>query len=274
MEEIMSIKLVAIDLDGTLLTSQNEVSKENKAAIQKAKEAGVKVVLVTGRPLKGMLHILEECNLLEEGDIGLTYNGGLVQWTHSGETLRQITHPKEDVLDIYTLSEDLELPCNFIDLDTVHEPRYPVDKVSLYPSIMTALPAKEVDVKDLPEDFPINKVVFSWHAEELDEKIPLIPEIYHEKYTIFKSRKNLLEILPKSVDKGKGLHLLSEILSIPVEEMMAIGDEENDLAMVQAAGIGVAMGNATQIVKDAAQVITKTNDEHGVAYAIEKYVLN
>ena len=80
----MSIKLVAIDLDGTLLNSDHEVSEENKEAIRKAKEQGVKIVLVTGRPLKAMLHILEACNLTEPGDIALTYNGGLVpvSYTH------------------------------------------------------------------------------------------------------------------------------------------------------------------------------------------------
>ena len=94
MEEYMSIKLVAIDLDGTLLNSNHEVSDENKEAIRKAKEQGVKVVLVTGRPLKAMLHILKECNLTEAGDIALTYNGGLVQWTQTGESIRQITFKK------------------------------------------------------------------------------------------------------------------------------------------------------------------------------------
>jgi len=89
-----------------------------------------------------------------------------------------------------------------------------------------------------------------------------------------KSRDNLLEVLPKTVDKGKGLILLSELLDISLDEMMAIGDQENDLAMVQTAGTGVAMANATDIVKDAAQIVTKSNDEHGVAYAIEEYVLN
>ncbi|GAB2492862.1 hypothetical protein GCM10008929_16590 [Alkalibacterium psychrotolerans] len=89
-----------------------------------------------------------------------------------------------------------------------------------------------------------------------------------------KSRDNLLEILPKSVDKGKGLIQLGELLDIGLDEMMAIGDQENDLAMVQTAGTGVAMANATDTVKEAAQVITKSNDEHGVAYAIEQYVLN
>lgn len=270
----MSIKLVAIDLDGTLLNSQREVSAQNKAAILKAKEQGVKVVLVTGRPLKGMLHILEECQLTEEGDIGLTYNGGLVQWTQTGETLSQITHDREDAIDVFKLSQDLDLPVNFIDLDTVYEPPYPKGKPSQYSKHMKALPYKPVDMVDLPDPFPINKIVMCWHEDELDEKIKDIPSIYHERYTIMKSRDNLLEILPKSVDKGKGLIQLGELLDIGLDEMMAIGDQENDLAMVQTAGTGVAMANATDRVKEAAQVITKSNDEHGVAYAIEQYVLN
>ncbi|GEK91208.1 Cof-type HAD-IIB family hydrolase [Alkalibacterium kapii] len=270
----MSIKLVAIDLDGTLLNSNHEVSFENKEAIRKAKEQGVKVVLVTGRPLKAMLHILEACNLTDAGDIALTYNGGLVQWTQSGETLNQIVFQKDESIDIYKLSQDLGLPCNFIDLNTVYEPPYPKGKPSRYPEVMHALPFEPIDMTDLPEEFPINKIVYCWDQEELDEKIKEIPNIYRERYNLIKSRPNLLEFMPKSIDKGKGLELLSEILDISVDDMMAIGDQENDLAMVQRAGTGVAMENAVPIVKDAAQIITKTNDAHGVAYAIEKYVLN
>lgn len=270
----MSIKLVAIDLDGTLLNSQRQVSEENKRAIQKAKAQGVKVVLVTGRPLKGMLSVLEDCGLTEEGDLGLTYNGGLVQWTQTGETLSQITHSKTDVLDVYKLSQKLDLPCNFIDLDTVYEPPYPKDKPSQYSRHMKALPYEPVDMTDLPDPFPINKIVMCWDQEELDQKVQEIPDTYRERYTIMKSRDNLLEVLPKAVDKGKGLKLLSELLDIALDEMMAIGDQENDLAMVQTAGIGVAMSNALDSVKENAQFITRSNDEHGVAYAIERYVLN
>ncbi|WP_423189291.1 Cof-type HAD-IIB family hydrolase [Alkalibacterium sp. f15] len=270
----MSIKLVAIDLDGTLLNSKHEVSEENKQAIRKAKEQGVKIVLVTGRPLKAMLHILEACNLTEPGDIALTYNGGLVQWTETGESIRQITFQKEDALDIYQLSQDLELPCNFIDLDVVHAPPYPIGKPSLYPEVMHALPFEPINMMDLPELFPVNKIVYCWHQEELDQKIKEIPAIYRERYNLIKSRPQLLEFMPKSIDKGKGLDLLSEILDIKVSDMMAIGDQENDLAMVLRAGTGVAMENAIDLVKDAAQIVTKTNDQHGVGYAIEKYVLN
>ena len=270
----MSIKLVAIDLDGTLLNSDHQVSEENKEAIRKAKAQDVKIVLVTGRPLKAMLHILEDCGLTEAGDIALTYNGGLVQWTQTGESIREITFPKEDALDIYQLSQELGLPCNFIDLDVVHAPPYPEGKPSMYPEVMHALPFEPIDMNDLPEDFTVNKIVYCWRQEELDQKITEIPDIYRERYNLIKSRPTLLEFMPKSIDKGKGLDLLSEILDIEVADMMAIGDQENDLAMVQRAGTGVAMENAIDLVKEAAQIVTKSNVEHGVAYAIEKYVLN
>lgn len=269
----MAIKLVAIDLDGTLLNSKRTISTENKEAIQAAKEAGVKVVLCTGRPLKGMTHILEECNLLEEGDLGITYNGGLVQWTHTGETLSQIVHSKTDVLKAYELSQQLAMPLNLIDLNTVHEPPYPEGRPSLYSTIMNALPFKEIDVEQLPDSLAINKMVMCWNQEELDQAILAIPDSYHKQFTIMKSRSNLLEILPKMVDKGKGLAMLAEKLELTKEEIMGIGDQQNDLAMVEYAGFGVAMGNATDQVKKAAQFITKSNDEDGVAYAINKFVL-
>lgn len=271
---MLAIKLVAIDLDGTLLNTKHEVSLSNKKAILEAKNAGVKVVLCTGRPLKGMTHILAECNLLEEGDLGITYNGGLIQWTRSGDTLSQITHTKEDVLSAYRLSQEMKMPINFIDLETVYEPSYPQNRESLYPTIMKALPFKPIDIDTLPEFFAINKMVMCWHADDLNEAIAKIPAEYHERFTIMKSQPILLEILPKSVDKGKGLAMLAEQLDLTVDEIMALGDEENDLAMVKYAGLGVAMGNATDEVKRSAQFVTKSNDEDGVAYAINKFVLN
>ncbi|GEL66309.1 Cof-type HAD-IIB family hydrolase [Marinilactibacillus psychrotolerans] len=270
----MGIKLVALDLDGTLLNKEKEVSKENRQAIQRAKEAGVKVVLCTGRPLKAILHILEACNLLEEGDLGITYNGGLIQWTQTGESLSQITMSKEEVLEIYELSKELDVPCNFIDLNTVYEPAYPKGKNSLYPTIMDILAFKPINTASLPDSTAMNKLIFCWHEYELDEAIRKIPDEFHERYTIMKSRPNLLEILPKTVDKGKGLALLAKELKLDVSEIMAIGDQENDLAMIQYAGIGVAMENATEEVKQHADLVTKSNVDHGVAYAIEQYVLN
>ncbi|MGB6177785.1 sugar-phosphatase [Carnobacterium sp.] len=267
------IKLIAIDLDGTLLTKDREISDENKNAIKEAKKQGIKVVLCTGRPLLGMVQYLEELNLREQGDYGITYNGGLVQKTDTGEILSQKTLSRKDTLELYKLSQNVNIPCNFIDLEKVYEPPYPIGRDSLYATIMTALPFVPVIPEDLVDDTAINKVVFCYEEETLDEAIKKIPSYFFEKFTLMKSRPTLLELLNKEVDKGKGIAVLCELLGIEPHEVMAIGDEANDFAMIEYAGMGVAMENATSEIKELAQFITKTNDNHGVAHAIQKYAL-
>ncbi|ALV20957.1 MULTISPECIES: sugar-phosphatase [Carnobacterium] len=267
------IKLIAIDLDGTLLTKDRTISDENKSAIKKAKELGVKVVLCTGRPLLGMVHYLEELNLREIGDYGITYNGGLVQKTDTGEIVSQKTLTQVEVQELYRLSQAINVPCNFIDLEQIYEPPYPKNRDSLYPTVMNALPYVPVMMDELAEDAAINKVVFCYEQQELDEAIDKIPEAFFEKYTIMKSRPILLEMMHKEVDKGKGIAILCDLLGIKADEVMALGDEANDHAMIEFAGLGVAMENATAEIKESAQFITKNNDEHGVAHAINKFVL-
>ena len=267
------IKLIAIDLDGTLLTKDRMISDENKQAIKEAKEQGIKVVLCTGRPLLGMVAYLEELNLRESGDYGITYNGGLVQKTDSGEVLSQKTLSKKEVLELYKLSQDINVPCNFIDLERVYEPPYPIGRESLYPKVMNALPFLPVLPEDFPEDVAVNKVVFCYEEGILDEAIAKIPSEFFEKFTLMKSRAFLLELLNKEVDKGKGIAILCELLGIESHEVMAIGDEANDFAMIEFAGMGVAMENATSEIKEVAQFITKHHDDHGVAHAIRKFAL-
>lgn len=270
----MSIKLVAIDLDGTLVDDQKNVSQENKEAIQAAKDLGVKVVLCTGRPLKGMVHLLEETNLLEEGDYGITYNGGLVQKTHNGQTVKERTFNYEQVKEIFELSKEIQMPLNLIDLEKVYEPTYPKGRPSDYHKIMNYLPFEAIDMSQFSKKRVIHKMVMCYNQEELDQAIEKIPSEYFERFSIIKSRPVLLEFMPKGVDKGMGLKMLGDLLDIEASEMMAIGDMDNDLAMLEYAGVGVAMENAKDHVKKVSQFVTKTNNNHGVAHAIEKYILN
>lgn len=276
----MDIKLVAIDLDGTLLDSNKLLSAENKAAIKEAKEAGVKVVLCTGRPLRSMQHLLEEADLMDDEDIVITYNGGLIQKAKTGEIINEITFNREECLDIYQLGQQLNLPVNFIDLDYVYEPEYPEDAASIYMNASREIPKenalefKAIDIEELPDPFKINKIVMSRPAEELDAMIPTIPESYHEKYNIYKSQSFILEVLPDHVDKGYSMRIIGDMLGLEKEQIMGIGDQENDLSLVVNAGLGVAMDNAIDSVKEAANYITKSNDDNGVAYAIRKFILN
>ena len=169
------IKLVAIDLDGTLLNGKHGISDENKEAIKQAKEQGVKVVLCTGRPLLGMIAYLEELNLREAGDYGITYNGGLVQRTDTGEVLSKTTLTKSETEEIFKLSKQINLPCNFIDLEKIYEPPYPKGRESLYPTVMSALPYVPIAMEEVPEDIAINKTVFCYAQMDLDEAIKNIP---------------------------------------------------------------------------------------------------
>lgn len=276
----MDIKLVAIDLDGTLLDSNKLLSKENKAAIKEAKAAGVQVVLCTGRPLRSMKHLLEEADLMDEEDIVITYNGGLIQKAKTGEIINEITFNRDECLDVYQLGQQLNLPVNFIDLDYVYEPAYPTGAESIYMNASREIPKEnalefvDIDIDHLPNPFKINKIVMSRPTEELDAMIPAIPDSYHEKYNIYKSQPFILEVLPDHVDKGYSMRIIGDMLGLKEEQIMGIGDQENDLSLVVNAGLGVAMENAIDQVKEAADYITKSNDDNGVAYAIRKFVLN
>ena len=276
----MDIKLIAIDLDGTLLDSNRVVSEDNYHAIQEAKAAGIQVVLCTGRPLRSMNYLLDEVGLKGETDLAITYNGGLIQKTSTGEVVHEMTLDRVESLEIYELAQLLNLPVNYIDLDYIYEPAYPEGRASIYNKDATNIPAdqalkfKGVDIADLPNPFTINKVVMSRPADELDQAIITIPAVYYEKFNIYKSQSTILEVLPKDVDKGHAMRIVGDMLGLDKSQIMGIGDQENDLSLVQQAGFGVAMGNAIDIVKDSADYVTKTNDESGVAYVIRKFALN
>ena len=253
------IKLIAIDLDGTLLNDKKEVTPRNKEVLARAKAQGVKIVICTGRPLRAIRPYLEELSLKEPGDYSITFNGGLVQKNETGE--------------IISVAEDLNLPLDVVSEEIVLSLPTSAAHPSIYGSLNPLLDCRPFAVADLDESMLYNKAVIAYHQEVLDPKIPEISSEIREKYEIIKSRNNLLEFMPKGITKAYGISLLAQDLGIKQEEVMAIGDEENDLPMIRYAGIGVAMANAVPIIKEAADVVTVSNQEDGVAAVIEEYVL-
>lgn len=265
------IKLIALDLDGTLLTTDKQISAENKRAIQMARDKGVHVVLTTGRPLKAIEPFLEELDLLGGGNYSITFNGGLVQ-ENTGRVLDKIGFGLEEARTIRAVTQELELPLALLLGGTVYT--LPSKQESLYAALSPLLEAVDMDDADLP-DIIYNKAVTAVDATYLDERIPQIPKELHEQFEIFKSRDILLEWSPKGVHKANGLGKLIQHLGIDQSEVMACGDEENDLSMVEWAGLGVAMANASAELKEVAKVVLPlTNDEHGIAWAIEKYIVS
>ena len=235
----MAIKLIAIDMDGTLLLPDHTISPAVKNAIAAARARGVNVVLTTGRPYAGVHNYLKELHMEQPGDYCITYNGALVQKAADGSTVAQTALSYDDYRFLEKLSREVGSHFHAMDPNTQFLKVMMIDEPAI-----------------------------------LDQAIARIPQEVKEKYTVLKSAPYFLEILDKRVNKGTGVKSLADVLGIKPEEIMAIGDQENDIAMIEYAGVGVAMDNAIPSVKEVANFVTKSNLEDGVAFAIEKYVLN
>lgn len=269
----MSIKLVAIDIDGTLLNSNHEITPRVKDALQKANAQGVNIVLCTGRPLPGVSQQLKELELYGENDYVITYNGSLVQATKSNEIISRYTLSYEDFLEIEMYSRKIGVHLHTIDDSTIYTANRDIGKYTIHEATLVNMPVKYRTVDEMGPELNIIKMMMIDEPEILDPAIEQLPLTLTEKFTTVKSTPFYYEIMNKNASKGNALAKLAEHLGLKQEETMAIGDNENDLSMIAYAGIGVAMGNATENVKTVANVHTASNDEDGVAEIIEKLVL-
>jgi len=267
-------KLVAIDIDGTLLNSREEITEEINTAIQAAKTKGVKVVLCTGRPIGGVYSFIEELKLNDEEDFVITFNGALVQNTRTKEVTTKNFLTNKDLKSLFELSQKVNSPMHYFDLRDMYTPNKKINRYTVYESYTNQVPLHYRPMDETPKGIQIPKVMFIDDEKRLNAIIEAIPESFKEKYTMVKSAPFFLEILHPTVSKASAVKQLAEKLSIEREEIVCIGDGENDLSMVKYAGCGVAMANATPSVKKAADFQTLSNDENGVAYAIEKLILN
>ncbi|MCU5772342.1 sugar-phosphatase [Erwiniaceae bacterium BAC15a-03b] len=269
----MAIKLIAIDMDGTLLNHQHNITPRVKEAIGRAREKGVYVVLATGRPYIGVARYLLELDLQQEGQFCITNNGALVQRAVNGDCIAEVTLSFDDYLLFEQLSRELGVHLHALDKSRLYTANKDISEYTVHEASLTGIPLHYRSVAEMDRTLTFPKVMMIDSPELLDSAIARIPAELHENYTIMKSAPYYLEILNKQVNKGAGVKALADQLGLAREEIMAIGDQENDLAMLEFAGTGVAMANGIDAVKAISQFVTKTNMEDGVALAIEKFVL-
>ena len=264
-------KLIALDMDGTLLNEEKKISKANFDAIQNAREKGVKVVLATGRPLKGIHQYLTQLNLISKEEYAVTYNGSLIQNTSGSIIIDKKPLSHEDNKYLYELSKKLNVNIHALTYDKCITPKF--NKYSEYEANMNQIPLEIVDFENIDENVVIIKTMFIDEPEILDRVVPEIPKEVYDRFTVVRSAPFFLEFIDKSSNKGSGIHKLAESLGIKQEEVICVGDAGNDLHMIEYAGLGVAMGNAFEEVKKAADYVTATNDDDGVAEVINKFIL-
>ncbi|QIL45982.1 sugar-phosphatase [Vagococcus coleopterorum] len=268
----MNLKLVAIDIDGTLLNSKKEITDRTKKTLAKAKANGIKVVLCTGRPYAGVEPLLKELNLEEAGDYVATYNGSVVQKADTKEAIAELGLSHDDYISIESMARRVSVPVHALDNDNIYTANQNISPYTVHESVLTSLPIKYRTTDQMSDNISIIKMMMIDQEEKLDLAISKLPKEFLADYTCVKSAPFYYEILNKKADKGFALKALGKHLNIDFKDMMAIGDNENDLAMIEFAGLGIAMGNAVPKLKAISDEETLSNDEDGVAAIIEKYL--
>jgi len=264
------IKLIAIDVDGTLLSPNHQITPQVKQAIRRAKQAGVKVVISTGRTLQGIKKILEELELVCYSDYVVTSNGALVQHA-TGEILRTEKLSTEDVLELEAMARKIGVHMHASTDSGIYTSNRDIGKYTVQEAYLQGLPLYFHQPEEIAS-YEVMKVMMIDPPIVLDSAIDQIPVEFFERYSMVKSMPYYLDVMNKKASKGSGIRYLAEKLGLIKEELMAIGDQENDSSMLEAVGYPVAMGNGHEDLKKIARYITKTNEESGVAYAINEWV--
>ncbi|MDT2396064.1 Cof-type HAD-IIB family hydrolase [Enterococcus avium] len=277
----MTIKAIVLDIDGTLLNTGKIISEKTKQALIAAQEEGIKVILASGRPTTGMLELAEQLEMTKYEGFLVSYNGArvtdcltkevLFNQAMSIETGQAILEhlknfdvipmiDKEDYLyvnDVY--SGMLDLPDGAFNI-IEYEARGGNFKLS------------EIDDLAAFATFPINKILIAAQPEYLQKIAPALHAPFDEIVTAAFSAPFYFEFTDKGIDKAKALNTVFPELGIHSENIIAFGDGHNDRSIIEYAGIGVAMGNAVDALKEIADDVTLSCDEDGIAAGLEKYL--
>jgi len=262
------IRLVAIDLDGTLLNDSKQISDQTLAALSCAVHRGARVVIASARPPRSVRHVY---NQLRIDTWQINYNGALI-WDEpakrviyhrpmSGDLVRRLIQTARSRF------ESVLVTCEI--LDRMHTDRfdqtYTTETGRLFrPDVIAPF--------DQFCNQPITKLLLLGDKCMIDQLELLLPTASNE-ISIVRTDPELIQIMDRSVSKAAALQIVAEHYQIPMENVMALGDAPNDVGMLKLAGIGVAMHNASDIVKSAADWIAPSNNDHGVHAALMKFGL-
>ncbi|MGL4990765.1 MAG: Cof-type HAD-IIB family hydrolase [Sarcina sp.] len=277
----MTYKLICVDMDGTLLNDKHEVCDFNKEMIKKATELGVKVAITTGRIFANAKMY---SNLIGVKTPIIASNGAYIKDQDSDKEIYKSTLSNNQIDEIVSVVRKYE-----------HSPVYMnTFDTTISEEIIGENHAYKVANSKMEEEWRVKfdegiefETLYEKYNREILKAIFINEDLPEDEFwkmkddmksfddiEVVSSGINNFEVMAKGTSKGKAVEKLAQILGIKREEVICIGDSENDLSMIEYAGLGVAMGNGLDILKEKAQYITDTNNNSGVGKVIEKYILN
>lgn len=268
----MDIKLIAIDLDGTLLNSDHVISDNVRKSIEYAQNKGVQIVLASGRPYSGMEAILKELNIQNEQNAVITNNGAMIRDIASGDVRYKNVLSYEDYVKVEALSRELDVNMHVVSDDCLYTARRNIGRYTVFESYISKIDICYRPAEEMTEEICYSKCMFSDDPALINRIEGLIPESFYQEYEVFKSAPFFLEFLRKNSTKGYALKQIADAMNLHRSQIMCMGDHENDFSMFNVADTKIAMGNGIDLLKQHATFITSTNNEDGVARAIERFI--
>lgn len=269
----MKCKLLVLDVDGTLLNDAKEISKRTLVALLKAQQIGVRIVLASGRPVYGVMPLARQLELEHYDGFIVSYNGGQIIRAKDNSIVfeRYINadllpylekKARKNNFALFTYKGD-NIITNMPDNEHVRHEAF-INKMGV---------VCETEFSEAIDFSPTQCVLVSDDEEALSGLEQHWRKRLNGTLDVFRSEDYFLEVVPCGIDKASALATLLDLLKISREEIIAIGDGVCDVTMIQQAGMGIAMGNAQDSVKACADMVTGSNEEDGVADAVEKIIL-
>lgn len=266
---MQDIQLIALDCDGTLINDQGRITERTQQALITAQKQGIKVALVSGRPRTGFHYETEALQLHQHHGLIGAYNGGLVLDVTTGETRFKKGINLVEAREFLTAIQDLNLTY-IVDYDGKLYTNTPDNQYVQHESHAHRLELVYEPKLHEVIDFQPVKILLTQDPDYIDTITPNIQNLCGENLHTIRSTPFYLEITARGVNKSHALDHICQAIGIQKRNVIAFGDQLNDMEMLRDAGISVAMGNATQEIKDIADIITDDNNHDGIATVIEE----
>lgn len=274
-EKGREIKLVVFDLDGTLLTSKSEISNKSKEAIKSLRKKGIKVAIASGRIASMLKYFYEDLDL---DDFVISSNGACIEDLSINKPIQQLFSDPEDSKKVVEFCVKHHIECNILKREASYFQSYSerVSKFKLYNDHAKEANSEEIEIiyyEDGIADYNnIGKLLI---YEMNQKKIEMVKKFVSEntKLTFLSSGIGYLDVCSVGVSKGNAVKKVAEYMGIELEQVCAFGDYDNDISMLEIVGIAIVTANGSENTLKHADYITKSNDDEGIAHAVNEILL-